>query len=115
MPSAYNGTLTGSGDIQISVGGTQPIDMDAWVTALGPKVRFAGTPPRRTFKYVGWVQFWNSTYVAFTGQPPESVGPAFYFNQESADIVFPDWHGQTVTHFYYWIAPGCAVEVNITV
>lgn len=115
MPSAYSGTLTGSGTVHfVDYPGYTLTNMDTWITTLGPKIRMAGDDSRRTFKFVGWIQFFNDMFVEFTGQPPQAVTPPIYFNSESQIVITDNSNTGPATDFYYWIAPGCAVEVNVS-
>lgn len=113
LASVYSGDLSGSGIIHISTGGVVPYDVNTWVKTIGPRIRMAGTSPHRTFKFVGWMQFLQ-TSGHFTGAPQQAVSKQLYFNSESEDLTVGILAGNLANDFYYFIAPGCVVAVNVS-
>lgn len=113
MTSLYSGDLSGTGVIHISDAGAVPYDVNTWIKTIGPRIRMAGASPHRIFKFVGWMQFLQ-TSGHFSGAPQQAVSVPLYFNSESEDKTVGILAGNLANDFFYWIAPGCVVAVNVS-
>lgn len=108
MPTAFSGTLSGTG-VQALSGFVVPTDMDVHVTTIGPHVSSQGPAGHLKLTNVGWIQFYNSTFLN-----EEAITPQIWINSEAEDVTIPSPFGSQSDHFAYWINPGTSVDVLVT-
>lgn len=115
MAIAFSGTLQGQGTVALNGAPLVPTDVDIFVVQVGPQVDATGIDGHRFFKRLGYLQFLNNSFHAFSSsQPAEAVSEPLWFNCESQDAEVHTVLNSQATEFIFWISPGSQVQVQVS-